>query len=189
MSLSSPPTQEVLERFQALRQCIGKLEKGIKTLEHDSLEEPLKDARKLEEELAYCAESVKLLQFWMEDKIQEFDLAKLPFKVGDFVGWEERRNHGTRFEYRVFRTGTLFSIKRRVGNKWNESIRRHELVPAYDYVISLPGKSRKTCSSDRIDLLTKEDFEAAKKEYADSLEAVKSSFPPAKPKPKTKKAK
>lgn len=186
MSLSLPPTQEVLERFQGLRLSIGKLEKGIKTLEQDSLEEPLKNARKVEEELAECGESLQNLRFWIEDKIQEFDLVQLPFKAGDPVGWEERRNHGTRFEYRVFRTGILLRIKRKAENKWDHAKNRHTLVTTYEYIVQLPGKSQRTLKSSGIDLLTLEDLEQSKKEYFEALKVMKQAT--STPKPRSKKA-
>lgn len=166
---------------------IGRFEKDIKELSEDNLTEYINANRKLEEKLGECAENLKAFEYWMIDQQELLDINALPFRVGDAVGWEERRNHGTRFEYRVFRRGTLHSIKRRDYSRWNDLSKRHELKTGYEYVIQLPGKSRKTCSSEMVDLLTLEDLETAKKEYTESLEAVKASFTSVKP--KTKKAK
>ena len=177
-----------MEQFQGLRLSIGKLEKGIKSLVEDDLEQPLKDARKLEEQLVECAESVKYFQFWMEDKLQELDLAKLPFKIGDRVGWVEYSNRGVSYTYQVFRTGTLHKVTKSLQRHWNSASNNYEVREVYEYIISLNGKSKKTLKSDRADLLTLQDLEQTKQEYLEALEVMKSSVPLAKPR-KTKKAK
>jgi hypothetical protein len=176
-----------LEQFQGLRLSIGKFEKDTKSLPGSNLPELLRTTRNVEEKLAECAETLKSFQFWVEDKIQEIDLAQLPFKSGDPVGWEERRNHGTRFEYRVFRTGTLLKVKRFAESKWNPLENRRNLVTTYEYTIQLPGKSQRTLKSNGVDLLTLEDLEQSKKEYLEALEVMKQAI--STPKLRAKKAK
>ena len=176
-----------MARFQGLRQSFGKFEKDIENLSEETIGEKIKESLVLNDALGECSESLKYFQFWMEDQQQQLDLMQLPFKVGDRVGWEERRNHGTKFEYRVFRTGILLKVKRILENRWNHTLNRHNLETTYEYTIELPGKSHRNLSSKYVDLLTIKDLEILKKEYNEALNAVKVAVLLTKSKPKPEK--
>ena len=134
----------------------------------EKLKIALEETEEKEEELQKQVDRMSFLKNELE-RLETTVTKQLlsPFKVGQVVAWEQAARRNSREQYFVFRTGTIQRISIQQATVYIDCSYQKQDYLVYE-IQSASGKY--ALRSDQTRIMSLEELEVAKKEYAEALE-------------------
>ena len=146
-------SEEVLEK---LKEVLEKLKIAL-----EETEEKEEELQKQVDRMSFLKNELKRLETTVTKQLLS------PFKVGQVVAWEQAARRNSRKQYFVFRTGTIQRISIQQATVYIDCSYQKQYYLVYE-IQSASGKY--TLRSDQTRIMSLEELEVAKKEYAEALE-------------------